>query len=136
MPKQISTGGVNKSVYANFLRKAEEFYQSMKDNLDKGSWNSAGLEAVHSAICANDALLIYLHGVKSTSKKHEDAITLLISLVDKEGSKEAASHLRRLILKKNLIEYEGNLFKKEDAEDAAKHAERFLSWVKNQIPKI
>lgn len=135
MPKNISTGKEDKSAYTNFLKKALDFFNSMKNNLEKGNWNSAGLEAVHSAISANDALLVYFHGIRSISQKHEDAVNLLISLIDKDGVKEAAAHLRRLIAKKNLIAYESVLFKRNDAEDAAKHAERFFNWVKNQIPQ-
>jgi HEPN domain-containing protein len=35
-----------------------------------------------------------------------------------------------------VIEYEGKVFSKPDAEEAAKHAERFMNWVKHQLPKL
>jgi len=134
MLKQIAITEVEKSKYDNFLQKALEFYQSMRDALDQELWSSAGLNAVHAGISANDALLVYFHGIRSTSSDHRDAINLTLSLITQSGAKEAASHLRRLIAKKNLIEYEGKVFSKADAEDVAKHTERFINWVTELLP--
>lgn len=135
MPKKYSTAEVEKSKYVNFFKKSLEFYQTMKDALDRQLWSSAGLAAVHAGISANDALLIYFHGLRSTSPDHQDAVNLTLSLMNQEGTKEAAGHLRKLIARKNLIEYEGKVFSKADAEEAAKHSERFINWVKHLLPK-
>lgn len=133
MPKKIATTSVEKAKYKLFLKKALEFYQSMKDALDSELWSSAGLNAVHAGISANDALLVCFHGLRSTSADHRDAINLTVALVTQRGAVEAVSHLRRLIAKKNLIEYEGKVFSRADAEEAAKHAERFITWIKELI---
>lgn len=135
MPKKLSTVEIEKSKYINYLKKALEFYRSMKDALDNELWNSAGLAAVHAGISANDALLVYFHGIRSTSPDHQDAVNLTLSLLNREDAKEAVGHLRRLISKKNLIEYEGKVFSMSDAEEVAKHAERFINWVKELLPK-
>jgi HEPN domain-containing protein len=134
MNRKIPTAGLEKSKYANFYEKALDFYRSMQNALDQKLWNSAGLAGVHAAISANDALLVYFHGLRSISKDHQDAINLTYSLVQHEGTKEALGHLRRVIAKKNLIEYEGKLFARSDAEEVAKHAERFINWVKGILP--
>lgn len=136
MPKKRSTVEVERSKYINFIKKALEFYQSMKDALDQGTWNSAGLAAVHAGISANDALLIYFYGLRSTSPDHRDAINLTGLMIKRENAREAIGHLRRLINKKNLIEYEGKLFSRVDAEEIAKHAERFVNWAVGLLPKI
>ncbi|MDI6732041.1 MAG: HEPN domain-containing protein [Candidatus Margulisbacteria bacterium] len=135
MHKKMPTVEVNKSQYVNYYKKALEFFQSMQNALDQELWSSAGLSAVHAAISANDAVLVFFHGIRSVSKDHQDAVNLTLSLVDYEGVKEALSHLRRLLAKKNLVEYEGKLFTRSDAEDVAKHAERFIGWVKGILPR-
>lgn len=135
MPRKFSTTEVEKSKYVNFFKKALEFYQSMKDALEQEMWSSAGLTAVHAGITANDALLVCFHGIRSTSPDHQDAVNLTLSLINHEGTKEAISHLRRLIAKKNLIEYEGKVFSRPDAEEVARHVERFINWVKEILPK-
>lgn len=136
MFKKSLTVEVEKSKYVNFLKKALEFYQTMGDALDKQLWSSAGLAAVHAGISANDALLVYFYGIRSASPDHQDAINLTLSLIKQENAKEAISHLRRLIARKNLIEYEGKVFSRSDAEEAAKHCERFMIWIKQQLPKM
>jgi len=133
MVNKFQTAKVEKSSSINFLRKARDFFKSAKDNLEAENWNAAGLDAVHSGISANDALLACLHGVRSTSKSHDDAIGLTATLVNREGAKDALNHLRRLIAKKNLIEYEGKCFPKDEAEKVVLHAERFILWVESAL---
>jgi len=135
MNPKFQTTNVDKSTYISFLKKALDFLKSAQENLDKENWNAAGLDAVHAGISANDALLVCLYGIRSSSKNHDDAVRLTLSLINKEGLKEAVNHLRRLIAKKNLIEYEGKCFPKHDAEAVVLHADRFVSWVKGILPK-
>ncbi|OGC21427.1 hypothetical protein A2291_07915 [candidate division WOR-1 bacterium RIFOXYB2_FULL_42_35] len=134
MINKSSTVNAEKSAYSSFFRKSGDFFKSAKSNLETGNWNAAGLDAVHAAISANDALLVYSHGIRSSSKSHDDAVKLTASLISKEGVKEALNHLRRIIAKKNLIEYEGKCFFRSDAESIVLHADRFLSWVKGILP--
>ena len=120
--------------WQNYLTKAEQFLQSATDAFIKENWNAVGLTTVHAAISANDALTSYLAGVRSTSDKHSDAAELLLE--HSENKKEAAEFLKHyswLISRKNLVEYESRLFYKKEAEEALKHAERFLEWTKNKL---
>ncbi len=132
-PKRSPTRGVEKERYRLYLRKAEEYYQAMLDSLSRGRWNAAALEAIHSAISANDALLVRRYGLRSTSGAHEDAVGLLVSRVGTAEAKTAAQHLSWLLAKKNLVEYEARLFAEREAQEAVKHAERFFEWVKTKL---
>ena len=131
---KFQTTNVEKSCYSVFFRKAQDFLKSARDNLDSKNWNAAGLSAVHAGISANDAILVCFHGLRSSSKSHDDAVQLSASLMDRSGIKEALNHLRRIIAKKNLVEYEGKNFPQHDAEAVVMHAERFLAWVKSVLP--
>ena len=106
----------------------------MQESLKKEKWNAAGLNAIHAGISANDALLTFHFGLRSISPKHDDAARLLTSMMKREDTETKAKHLRRLISMKNIVEYEGRLFSKGEAESSAKHAERFLNWVKSLLP--
>ena len=63
--RRIKTSKVDREDYHKYWKKAEEFYETAEDRLTKGKWNAAALNAIHSGISANDALLVCFHGVKS-----------------------------------------------------------------------
>jgi len=109
MAKKIKTIHVPKSGYMNYLKKAEEFLSSAQDSLVKEKWNAAGLNAIHAGISSADALLVSLHGVRSTSPKHDDILKLFSSLVKHKGLEDNVSHLRHLISMKNIVEYDQRL---------------------------
>jgi len=135
MTKDIKTSHVSKSAYSNYLKKAEEFFSSAQNSLSHGKWNAAGLNAIHSGISSADALLVSLHGMRSTSPKHNDMLKLLSSLVKHKGLEENISHLRNLIAMKHIVEYDQRLITHSEAVSLSKHAERFLAWVKSILPK-
>lgn len=136
MTKIIKTTSVHKSDYANYLKKAAEFHEIMLEGLSKGKWNAVGLNAIHAGISAADALLVFLHGIRSTSPKHDDIIKLITSLIPHKEAKDKISHLRNLIGMKNIVEYEVRLIDKGEALSLSKHASRFLEWVRSILPSL
>jgi len=135
MTKEIRTSHVSKSDYINYLKKAEEFLSSAQDSLVREKWNAAGLNAIHTGISSADALLVSLHGIRSTGPKHDDILKLLPSLVKHKGLEENISQLRHLISMKKIVEYDQRLVTQNEAVSLSKHAERFLAWVKSILPK-
>lgn len=122
--------------WKNYLIKAEQFFETAQEAYDSENWNAVGLNAVHSAISANDTITVYLKRIKSTSEKHSDAVDLLLNVFNNgKSTREFSSHLLWLLNRKNLVEYETRLFYKKEAEDSIKHAERFLRWAKSHLPK-
>lgn len=134
MIKSIKTTKVSKSDYSNYLKKASEFHEAMQESLSKGKWNAVGLNAIHTGISAADALLVFFHGVRSTSPKHDDIIKLVTSLIMHRNAQTNVSHLKNLIGMKNIVEYEVRLIDKHEAVLLSKHASRFLDWVKSLFP--
>ncbi|HIH96179.1 MAG TPA: HEPN domain-containing protein, partial [Thermoplasmata archaeon] len=125
-----------KNNYLNYLKKAQEFFQTMQTACESENWNSVGLEAVHCVISVNDALLVFFGGIKSVSSNHMDAVRLLTEIIDTDEARKNSNHLRRVIAKKNIIEYENRLFTKKEAEGVALHTERFLNWATSMLPGI
>jgi hypothetical protein len=134
MTTKYKIGKTSKEEYRKFLKKAEEFFEITQKSLRAEKWNAAGLNAIHTGISANDALLTFHFGLRSISPKHDDAVKLLIAMLKREDTEKKAKHLRKLISAKNLVEYDGRLLSKIEAESLAKHAERFLFWVKSLLP--
>jgi hypothetical protein len=131
--KRVPTRNVDKSAAINYLRKAQQFSRAMLESLDKGDWDAAGLNAVHCAISASDAVLVFTQGIRSASSKHDDSAMLLDSMVKAPGTKSAVSQLKRLVAKKNLIEYEERMFRESEARDTAKNASRLLAWAETVL---
>ncbi len=131
---KFKIGKSSKEEYKKFLKKADEFFEIMQQSLKNEKWNATGLNAIHTGISANDALLTFHFGLRSISPKHDDAVKLLISMMKRDDTEIKAKHLRRLISVKNLVEYDGRLLSRREAESLAKHAERFLVWVRSLLP--
>lgn len=121
--------------WKNFLVKSEQFRETAQDSYLKGNWNAVGLNAVHAAISANDALTVYYKKVRSASEKHNDAVGLLLETFGNEAEvRKVSRHLLWLVGRKNLVEYESRLFYKREAEEALTHLERFLIWARTKLP--
>jgi len=134
--KKISTRDVSKSAAINYFGKSQQFSRAMIESLGKDDWDATGLNAVHCAISANDAVLVLTKGIRPTSSKHDDSIALLESLVVVSGVKSATLQLKRLVAKKNLIEYEERMFRESEARNAVKNASRFLAWAEGVFANI
>lgn len=120
--------------WKNYLVKAGQFTETARDALGKKNWNAVGLNAVHAAISANDALTVFYKNARSASDKHSDAVDLFLEVLPKEEKKrELAAHLSWLINRKNLIEYEARLFYEKEAVESLKHTERFVNWILDKL---
>lgn len=118
---KIKTAKVEKQLYINFLKKALEYRDTMRGSISSNNWNAASLNAIHAGISANDAVLVFFHGLRSISPKHEDAVNLLRELIKDDKVKENATHLSKLIFAKNMVENESRLFSQSEAYSISKH---------------
>ena len=65
----VETQKVEKHLHSNYLKKAQEYLEGMKDELTNKRRNLAVLAGVHCAISACDALTIFFLGKKQISTK-------------------------------------------------------------------
>lgn len=117
-----------------FLQKAGEFFTSMQQNLAAGRWNATGLDAVHCAISACDAVLVYYTERRSASPDHETAAYLLEALTQIPDAKRKAETLKRIVGEKHMVEYEDRAVTAEEAATLAKLTERFYLWAREVLP--
>jgi HEPN domain-containing protein len=134
MSAGIRTAKVARSRASHYLKRAEQFNESMHEAHEKGNWESAGLNAVHCGISACDAILVVSEGIRSKSLKHDDAVTLLERYIKGPDVYDAAKYLRWLIGKKNIVAYEERGLTKKEADAAVKNADAFLKWVESRMP--
>jgi HEPN domain-containing protein len=132
----IRTKPVLKDSYKVFLKKAEEFSGAAKYSLSKGNVNAAAGCAAHAAISALDALAAFYLQRKHAGERHEDAAHLFKEkgIAELEGREKAAGQFRSVIGSKGLAEYEQREIFRGEAEESVKAAERFLRWVKENLP--
>ena len=130
-PKWVASRREERAAYANYLAKAEEFLRSAIENASSRRWNAAALSAIHAGIAAADAVLVFERGLRSAGQRHEDVLDLLVGTGEDRSS--ALAHLRRILARKNVVEYESRLFSQREAEEVVQHAERFLAWARTRV---
>lgn len=124
---------VERARAGSYLAKATEFFASMQEAVHARRWNAAGLNAVHCAISACDAVLVYYTERRSASPDHEAAAYLLGSLTKVPEAPTKAQALRRILQEKHLIEYEDRPFTAHEAAELARITERFYRWADNLL---
>lgn len=128
----MKTRNVDKQKYRNYIKKADEYFQSMNMSFAQNHYNATILNAIHCAISAADALTVFYKGVRHAGERHEDVVNLLNTLGLTEMEQKNRQLLRLLQLK-NSAEYEETLMTEADAVDAIKNTERFFSWVSKHL---
>ena len=124
---------VDRAGAGTYLRKATEFFESMQEAIPRSRWNASGLNAVHCAISACDAVLVYYTEQRSASPDHETAAYLLSSLSKVPEARKKAETLRKIIHEKHLIEYEDRSISQGEAVELAKLTERFYRWAQEVL---
>ena len=131
MAKEIRTRDASEKQGAIAWEKAMEFLDSAESALSYGRWNAAGLNAIHSGICAADAVLIYAAGVRSASQDHI-LITDLLARSVPEFKGSPRTQLLGLLKMKNVVAYEQRLLTEAEGKYLVTAAKRFYSWAKTQ----
>jgi uncharacterized protein (UPF0332 family) len=135
MTPKFRTRDVAKSLYTNYLKRAEECFHAAKNSFAIEEWNAATINAIHSCIAACDAICVYFLGKRHAGESHEDAVNLF--KVIKDAGKEIntnANRILRILRVKNMAEYEERLVYRSEAEKVLKDCKRFLEYVRKELP--
>ena len=125
---------VDRNLSYNYLKKAEEFYETMKNALNNKRWNAAASNAIHAGISSSDSVSVFIKGLRSSSEKHDDVEKILRDLnLDKQELNDKINQIKNLLGIKNSVEYEERLVNESMALNAAKNAERLLRWAKEKL---
>jgi len=135
MVSKPTTRDVQKSLYVNFLKRAEECFHAAQNSFSSEEWNSATISAIHSCIAACDAMCVYFLGKRHAGENHEEVVNVFRTI--KSGNEEIktnANRILRILGVKNMAEYEERLIYKPETEKILKDCERFLEFVKKRLP--
>jgi len=121
----------DKNAASAYLKKATDNYEQMLAAYHASNWNAATTLAVQCAISSADAICVQEKGVRSISQDHLDVCDLVKQLPIKD-SDEKSKQLRKVIIKKNVVQYESRSARKSDADEMVKVTTRFYQWV-NEI---
>lgn len=135
--EKIKVSKVERSLYTNYLVRAEECLSAAKHSLSLNQWNASAINAIHSGIASLDALCVYYLGQRHAGQNHEDAITLFRSIkqLNREDIDTIANRVIKILKMKNMAEYEERLVHQTEAHNILKDAERLLEAAKNRLPK-
>jgi HEPN domain-containing protein len=137
MTPGFKTQDVPKSSYVNYIKKSIECFRAAEESLSRGDWNAAAICAVHSCIAACDGYCVYYLGRRHQGSNHNDAVLLLAAIKPTdEQLKRSAKRLRSDLGIKNIAEYEERLVRRGEAEKALKDTERFLAFVRKELPGL
>ncbi len=123
---------VEKKLYKNYLKKAEEMLDIAEYAANKSKNNAAVTAAIHCAINAIDSLAVFYFG-KRHSGKHEDALDVIKGALSEIEFRELVKQFSGLIELKNEAEYQPDLMERQQANDAIKRASRILSKVQEKL---
>ena len=135
MVSKPTTRDVQKSLYVNFLKRAEECMHAAQSSFSSQEWNASAINAIHSCIAACDAMCVYFLGKRHAGEMHEEVIKLF--MIIKGGNEEIktnANRILRILRIKNMAEYEERLVYKPEAEKVLKDCERFFDFIKKELP--
>jgi uncharacterized protein (UPF0332 family) len=134
MTPKFRTREVAKSFYTNYLKRAEECLHAAKNSFNNQEWNAAAINAIHSCIAACDAMCVYFLGKRHAGENHNDAVALFKIIKSSKEINTNANRIARVLRIKNMAEYEERLVCISEAEKVLKDCERFLEYVKKELP--
>jgi HEPN domain-containing protein len=122
----------NRDRAVDYLKKASDNYDQMLAAFSVSNWNAAATLAIQCAISSADAICVCKKGVRSVSQDHLDVCDLVAGL-PLEGAQEKSKQLRKVIARKNLVQYECRSVNKPDADEMVKVATRIYQWVREMV---
>ncbi len=131
-PRNIKIRQEDKNAAKDYLKKAGDNYNQMLTALEASNFNAAGTLALQCAISSADAICVYEKGVRSISDDHLDVCDIVGSIALSD-TKEKANLLKRVIRKKNMVQYERRNVFQSEATEMTKATPRFYQWVASHI---
>lgn len=125
---------IDKNYYKIYLEKADEFFRIMKYAQSQNLWTATGLNGVHCAISACDAITSFYLGERSTSTRHEDVV-ISLRKIGIRNIENKIKQILSILSVKNLVEYEAREFRRSDALKIATQVERLYTWAEESLPK-
>jgi len=106
MVRKLKTRDISRSLYINYLKRAEECLHAARNSFNSQKWNAATINAIHSCIAACDAMCVYFLGKRYAGESHNEAVTLFKTIKSSQEININANKIARILRIKNMAEYE------------------------------
>ena len=127
----MKTKKFNKSRFLDYHKRAEEFFNAMKDEEELERYNASVFLGIHASIALTDSLTIYEKGERAADEQHTYAVKLLKSVCNAKGiNKNGPNRLGRILSKKNFVAY-GEHFRAMDTDELKSirlNVRRLFKW--------
>ena len=133
-PREIKIKKEERNVAQDYLKKATDNYQQMLLAIEGNNYNAAATLAIQCGISAADAICVFEKGMRSISADHLDVCELVESLAIPVAVDKAKT-LRKIIAKKNMVQYERRNIFQVEAKEIVKLTTRFYQWVNSILTK-
>lgn len=110
---------------AGYLRMAHESLRAAQASFERGDYHASCNNSVHAGIQASDSVSGYLAGTRWAGREHAQAV----QHVESAGAdgRDIAKHLRKLLPKKNLYQYDPCDPSQKEAADILLAAQRAVT---------
>ncbi len=125
----------SRSAARAYLQKASDNYDQMLAAFHVSNWNAAATLAVQCAISSADAICVHERGARSISQDHLDVCDL-VSKLPIEGAVEKSKQLRKIIMRKNMVQYECRSMNRSDADEMVKITARIYQWGREKVETL
>lgn len=116
------------------LAMAHELMETAEWALGSERWRAAALDAIHAGICAADAALIAVAGLRSVSRDHGKVTELLSDHVSAFTATQRRQ-LAGLLKEKNEVSYEQRQVTAVEARQMVDQARRFVTWADSVVDR-
>jgi uncharacterized protein (UPF0332 family) len=79
-------------------------------------------------------MCVYFLGKRNAGENHNETVALFKTIKNDESINKNANRISRVLSVKNMAEYEERLIYRSEAEKVLKDCERFLEFVKKNLP--
>jgi hypothetical protein len=137
MVKRTGTKRVDRSEagkYAETGRVFLESAQALSTVADEGApyGNAIALLGIHATISSADALSIAF-GERKSVDEHTKAVDVLRGVLGSRLPNDKAKMLRRILLEKDSVSYQGTYYTLEDGRLLLAAAEEFCGWARSTL---
>lgn len=122
----------DKSSANGYFKKASDNYDLMLAAYNVSNLNAAATLAVQCVISSADAICVYEKGVRSISQNHFDVCDLVAGLPFKDAVAKS-KQIRKVILHKNMVQYESRSVRKSEVDDMVKVTTRVYQWIRETM---
>ena len=128
---------IEKWKYSIFWKRANQFIESMRDNLERKRNMPCVSDAAICAIASIDCLAVYMIGKKSSAQSHQEAAFILkeIKTSDDTQRNRIGNSLTELLEIKAIGQYEDQEPSWSDTEKAVRSCEKIFKFVENELKK-